>query len=194
VEVLLTDFRDHLIQMLKTPFGLSESGVTAASRIAKILSQGTPTCNRLGTINPLIDEMIFLASNTKMRDKNSSELFHSFSAISNRLQWYRRPGLHSPKFMNGHANAEIIGPMGLHVRDDIKVGVTLMRRHLTYPDHHHFPEEVYIVLSDGLWRQNQEPWWSPGTGGYVYNKPDVLHAIKSVETPLCAIWCLNLKD
>jgi hypothetical protein len=107
----------------------------------------------------------YLASNTKMRDRNSSELFRSFSAISNTLQWYRRPGLSTLKFMNGHANAEIIGPMGLNVRDDIKVGVTLMRQHLTYPDHHHFSEEVYMALSDGFLRQNQEPWWSPGPGG-----------------------------
>jgi hypothetical protein len=190
----LTNFRDHLIQMLKTPFGISENGIVAARIIAKTLIQVTPTYNMVRTINPLIDEMNWLASNTKMRDKNCSELFCSFSAISNKLRWYRHPGPHSPKFMNGHANAEIIGPMGLHVRDDIKVGVTLMRQHLTYPDHHHSPEEIYIVLSDGFWRQNQEPWWSPGLGGYVYNKSDISHAMKSVETPLCAIWCLNLKD
>jgi hypothetical protein len=110
------------------------------------------------------------------------------------LQWYKRTAHNSPKFMNGHANADIIGPMGLHVHNDIKIGVTLMRRYLTYPDHHHLPEEVYIVLSDGLWRQNQEPWWSPGPGAYVYNKPNIIHAMKSVETPLCAIWCLNLKN
>ena len=143
METLLTDFNNYLIQMLKTPFGLSKNGAAAARRIAKILNQESLSSNSEGTINPLIDEMDYLISNIKMRDKNSSELFRSFSSISNTLQWYRRPELNSPKFMNGHANAEIIGPRGLHVRNDIKVGVTLMRRHLTYPDHHHAPEEVY---------------------------------------------------
>jgi hypothetical protein len=193
MEVLLTDFKDHLIQMLKMPFGISKNGVSAALSIAKALSQVSLTYNGEVTMNPLIDEMDYLALNTNMGDKNSCELFRSFSAISNTLQWYRRPGRHSPEFMNGHANAEIIGPMGLYDRDDIRVGVTIMRRHITYPDHRHSPEEVYIVLSDGYWRQNQEPWWSPGPGGYVYNKSDIIHAMKSVETPLCAIWCLNLK-
>ena len=84
--------------------------------------------------------------------------------------------------------------MGLNVSDNFKVGVTLKRQHLTYPDHHHFPEEVYIVLSDGFWRQNQEPWWSPGPGGYVYNQQGISHAMKSVEKSLCAIWCLNLEN
>ena len=193
MKVLFKDFRDNLIQMLKTPFGISKNGEMVACGIAKILSQVSLTYNGNGATSPLIDEIDYLALNTKMRDKNSYELFRSFSAISNTLQWYRRPGRHSQEFMNGHANAEIIGPKGLHISEDIKVGVTLMRPHLTYPDHHHSPEEVYIALSDGYWRQNQEPWRSPGPGGYVYNKSSILHAMKSVETPLCAIWCLDLK-
>jgi hypothetical protein len=135
---LLTDFKELLIQMLKMPFGISKDGVTASQRIAKTLSQVSLTFNSDKTINPLIDGMDYLASNTKMRD-------------------------------------------------DIKVDTTLMRRHFTYPDHHHSPEEVYIVLSDWFWRHNQEPWWSPGLGAYIYNKLDTPHAMKSVETPLYAI-------
>ena len=180
---MLIDFRNHLVQMLKMPSCISESSVIAARLIAKKLSQLSPTCKSKRTINPLIDEVDYLAVNTKMRDKNSSKLFHSISAIFNTLQWYRRLELHLPQFKNGHVNAEIIGPMGLNVSDNFKVGVTLMRQHLPCPDHHHLPEEVYIVLSDGFWRQNQEPWWSPGPGGYVYNQQDISHAMESVEHP-----------
>jgi hypothetical protein len=194
MDFLLADFKDNLIQMLKTPFGISENGLLASRRIARTLSQVRPSNKRIGTINPLIDEINWLALNTKMRDKNSIKLFSSLASISTTLHWYKRNGLHSQQFINGHANAEIIGPMGLHIRDDVKVGVTLMRPHLTYPDHHHLPEEVYLVLSDGLWRQKQGAWWTPGPGGYVYNESDILHAMQSVETPLCAIWCLDLKD
>ncbi len=136
--------------MLETLFGISKKGVTAARRCKKNLSQVSLTCKSVGTTNLLFDEMDYLASNIKIRDKNSSELFNSFYAISNALQWYRRPDFHSPKFINGHANAEIIGPMGLHISNDIKVSITLMRRHLIYPDHRHSPEEVYTVLSDGF--------------------------------------------
>jgi hypothetical protein len=35
MKVLLADFRNHLIQMLKTPFGISKNGVMAARYIAK---------------------------------------------------------------------------------------------------------------------------------------------------------------
>ena len=116
--------------------------------------------------------MDYLASNTKMRDKNSSVLFRSFFAISNKLQWYGGPRHNSPKFMNGHINAEIVVTKGLYFRDDIKVGVTPMHQHLIYSDHHHPPEEVYIVLSDGFWQQNRGQWWAPSPGGYVYSMSD----------------------
>jgi len=54
--------------MLKMPFGISKDGVTASQRIAKTLSQVSLTFNSEKTINPLIDGMDYLASNTKMRD------------------------------------------------------------------------------------------------------------------------------
>jgi len=192
MQSLLTDFRSQLIKLLNTPSGISEIGVTAARRLAKNLDQGTPTYGNTGTINPFSDEMGFLNANSEASRSNGHELFCSFAAISNALPWYKHSEPDTPNFDNGHANAEIIGLKGVQVRDDIRVGATLMRPGLTYPDHHHLPEEVYIVLSEGLWRQNNEPWWSPGLGGYVYNPPDILHAMKSVEAPLCAIWCMNV--
>jgi hypothetical protein len=45
MEVLLTDFKEHLIQKLKTPFGISQNGVTASRGIAKTLSQVPLTFN-----------------------------------------------------------------------------------------------------------------------------------------------------
>ena len=61
---------------------------------------------------------------------------------------------------------------------------------ITYPDHRHPPEEVYIVLSNGQWRQGSGPWHAPGVGGIVYNPHDIVHAMRSGDSPLLAIWCL----
>ena len=59
-----------------------------------------------------------------------------------------------------------------------------------YPDHRHPPEEIYVVLSGGQWRQGSNPWHEPGTGGLVYNPPNVVHAMRSTEQPLLALWFL----
>ena len=99
---------------------------------------------------------------------------------------------HNPDFMSGHINAQIIGPGGLEIRQDVIVGITLMRPELDYPDHQHEPKEIYLVLSNGCWRQNHGDWHSPDLGGLVYNPNNIMHGMQSQESPLMALWCLPL--
>lgn len=117
----------------------------------------------------------------------------SFEALEPHLTWTRRATVGptaSSNFIDGHANAMIVGPNGLEPRDDVWVGVSLLAPHVRYPDHNHAPEEVYLVLSDGKFRQGEGDWFEPGIGGSFYNTPDIKHAMASDDVPLFAIWCL----
>lgn len=108
------------------------------------------------------------------------------------LPWYRRPEPALPDFMAGHANAVLIGPGGWIGSARLLIGVTVMAPDTVYPDHHHPPAEGYVVLSEGQWRQEQDAWKSPGVGGWVYNPPDIVHAMRSGLQPLLAVWYLPL--
>lgn len=108
------------------------------------------------------------------------------------LSWYQKTGTQDDGFSAGHANAQIIGPNGLFQSQQILVGVTLMFPNLLYPEHQHPPEEVYVTLSEGSWWQQGGAWHSPGTQGYVYNPPNIMHAMRSTQQPLLALWCLNV--
>lgn len=122
----------------------------------------------------------------------AAALADALAAIEPQLCWQRRPGAEDVpgNFVDGHANATIVGEGGLEVRGDVRVGVSLLAPHVTYPDHRHPPEELYAVLSPGFWRQDAKPWHEPGPGGVVYNHPNVVHAMRSTSTPLLAVWCL----
>lgn len=122
----------------------------------------------------------------------AAALANALAAIEPQLCWQRRPGAEDVpgNFVDGHANATIVGEGGLEVRGDVRVGVSLLAPHVTYPDHRHPPEELYAVLSPGFWRQDAKPWHEPGPGGVVYNHPNVVHAMRSTSTPLLAVWCL----
>jgi quercetin dioxygenase-like cupin family protein len=111
--------------------------------------------------------------------------------LAPQMVWRHRPS-DDAVFTEGHANAAIVGPEAdaLEQRHDVRVGISLMAPGITYPDHRHPPEEVYIVLSPGQWRQGAGSWHEPGAGGIVYNPPDIVHAMRSSEHPLLAIWCL----
>jgi quercetin dioxygenase-like cupin family protein len=119
-------------------------------------------------------------------------LAKAFADIEPQLNWKARAGADptDERFLNGHANAIIVGPEGLEIRPDVRIGVSLMAPHTRYPDHRHPPEEIYAVLSEGEWRQASNPWHEPGIGGLVYNPPDIVHAMRSTEAPLLALWFL----
>ncbi|MBY5407481.1 transcriptional regulator [Rhizobium leguminosarum] len=122
-----------------------------------------------------------------------TRLIEGFKGIEPMLEWHRRTKYDhtaSGNFVDGHANAMIIGPGGLEERSDLWIGVTLMAPHVRYPDHDHAPEEVYLVLSEGEFQQGEGDWFSPGIGGSFYNIPGIRHAMRSLDAPLFAFWVL----
>jgi quercetin dioxygenase-like cupin family protein len=116
----------------------------------------------------------------------------AFAAVEPRLEWKSRAGAeaHGEAFLTGHANAALVGSEGLEIRGDVWIGVSLMAPGTRYPDHRHPPEEIYVVLSRGEWRQADKLWHEPGIGGLVYNPPNIVHAMRSMEEPLLALWFL----
>ncbi len=120
-------------------------------------------------------------------------LVRSFKALEPNLTWTRRAKSDhtaSANFIDGHANAMIVGPNGYEERDDVWVGVSLLAPHVRYPDHNHGPEEVYLVLSNSKFQHGEEDWFEPGIGGQFHNTPNIRHAMASGDEPLFAIWCL----
>lgn len=121
-----------------------------------------------------------------------AQLSAALNDVAADLRWERRPNADSGAdgFFDGHANAVLAGPRGLERRDDVVVGVSLMAPRVRYPDHQHLPEEFYVVLSPGQWRQGDGPWYEPGPGGVVYHPPRMPHAMRSGDSPLLALWFL----
>lgn len=119
---------------------------------------------------------------------------HCLSQLAGQLSWYRRKGVEpaDEPLYGSHANAIIVGPGGIEQRDDVWIGCSVVAPGIRYPDHDHPPEEVYLVLSEGYWRQEQNAWFEPGIGGVVYNSPGIVHAMKSGERTLLATWCLRV--
>ena len=119
-------------------------------------------------------------------------LASAFATIEGDLRWQRRlsadPG--NAAFWNGHANAMILGPGGLEVRDDLWVGATIMAPGTLYDTHTHPPAEVYLPLSPGQWWNADMDWADPGLGGFIYNPPGIQHAMRAGKTPFLALWVL----
>lgn len=116
----------------------------------------------------------------------------AFQELEPEIAWSARADRQTddPNFPNAHATGMIIGDGGLEARNDLRMGASLLAPETFYPNHQHPPEEVYIALSPGNWRQEAGPWNEPGIGGLVYNPPNIIHAMQSGASPLLAIWML----
>jgi len=124
-----------------------------------------------------------------------SDIGRALADVAPRLTWSRRRNADpvNEVFWNGHANATIIGPGGLEERPDVWIGTTLMGPDVTYINHRHPPEEVYVALTDGEWWNAEMDWTAPGIGGLIYNPPGILHAMRSGPKPFIAVWCLPIE-
>ena len=142
---------------------------------------------------PVCEQFLEGALDIDSEARALNALVARFKAIEPLLAWKYRATYDdsaSENFPTSHANAMIVGPGALESRADVWLGLTLMAPHVRYPDHHHQPEETYLVLSEGEFMHGDSGWFSPGVGGSFYNTPDIRHAMRSGEKPLLAFWAL----
>ena len=162
-------------------------------RIAAALAVPTPRRERPGS-RLAVQAHLEDALAVKTESPALRRLIEAFRRIEPDLEWVRRADhdrTASADFAEGHANAMILGPAGLEHRRDVWIGVSLLAPRVRYPDHSHAPEETYLVLSDGEFRQGGGAWFTPGVGGSFYNVPDIVHAMRAKDTPLLAFWALR---
>lgn len=119
------------------------------------------------------------------------DLAAAFQALEPHLSWRTRAMTNgAPGFAEGHASARVLDPTGLEQRGGLVAGFSLVAPGVTYPEHNHPPEEIYLVLSGGEWWQTGGAWHAPGPGGIVHNPPGIGHAMRGTSVPLLAIWFL----
>jgi Dimethlysulfonioproprionate lyase len=167
--------------------GVDESVRVAAERIFGALRTPSGEAGRRGGSVACLPPSANGTGNARALQGAVGALADAFDVIERQLHWKIRAGAETQgeSFLNGHANATIVGSEGLAIRRDVWIGVTLIVSHMRHPDHRHLPEEIYIALSSGEWRQASKPWHEPGIGKLVYNPPNVVHAICDRRTSRC---------
>ncbi|MDE2444641.1 MAG: transcriptional regulator [Alphaproteobacteria bacterium] len=192
--------RDRSLQdfvvALQASFAAATKPETETQFITKLFSALEVPGTRVQPIAmslPVCSHLKIAFANARARPQ-VAELAKAFEVIEPQLAWKRRAssGPHaSENWLEGHANAVIIGLGGLEERSDVTVGVSLMAPDVRYPDHTHPPEELYMVLSDSHFQHGDEAWRIPGIGGTFHNSPGIQHAMASIaEQPLLAIWTM----
>lgn len=166
----------------------------SVAKIFSALKTACPTSDLNATRLPVCQHLVEAANPEQFSDPVLRHVIETFCCLEPELEWRLRDGHWrgaSDNFPESHANALIVGPGGLEPRHDVSLGVSLVAPHVRYPDHNHPPEETYLVMSDGDFRNDDTNWLSLEPGGTFYNPPGITHVMRSNARPLFAFWALK---
>lgn len=129
-------------------------------------------------------------------DERLSGLLTPLRALLPFLMWSsRKAGAgEDDRFVTRHLHGLVTGSKATLACSSLTLGIAVLQPDCVYPIHQHPPAEFYLVLSDGQWYREDRGWWRPGRGGVVLNPPHCLHAMRSGESPLVAVWGLLTSD
>ncbi|MCK0151580.1 dimethylsulfoniopropionate lyase [Marivita sp. S6314] len=169
---------------------------TAVRIVFNCLKSPAPQSNQTPGRLPVCTHLAPLAEPQRFDDPSLRQVMTDFMALEPRLEWRRRVGSRtgaSDSFEDGHANVLLVGPGGLEDRTDVWLGASLLAPHVQYPDHRHTPEETYLVMSKGGFRQGHNAWVDVEAGDTFYNVYNIIHSMRSCDEPLFAFWALREK-
>lgn len=124
---------------------------------------------------------------TAVAQLSDTPLGLAFSPIASEVPW--RP---SDRITDGGTQTVVCDLTESLDSRDVRVGLTLLDAHRSYPTHQHPPQELYYVISG-------DAWWRFGgavdevvvpADSLLYNHPNDLHAMRCDNQPLLALWVL----
>ena len=118
------------------------------------------------------------------------ELCTAANAIFDHLHWKINKnyiGIFPSRFFDNEAFVEMIGPNGLLLCDEVRVGFLILGEDIYYPSHHHEATELYHPVSGtGLWQQGEGDEVSKPPATPIYHEEWENHAMRTTNP------CLNL--
>lgn len=147
-------------------------------RINRVLNSNAAVCGREYQPKPVLSHLRRALDNGRM--ERHAPFIRSLEAVTDTLTWeygYERV----PRGLkNKYAYAELAGPNGPVLTDEIILGLVLFAPGCTYPAHaHEGITESYICLS-GTVSENDQGVYAPGS--LIFNPPEQLHRITVADT------------
>ena len=117
----------------------------------------------------------------------------AIATIAPRLRWVQTAAytdaLLGEGFTQNYAWCDLIGPQGFFPGNDFILGLLMLGRQQHYKDHFHPAPELYWPLTaPSLWRKGDSAFVPRQQGEVIWHPASVVHATKTVDKPLLALW------
>jgi len=92
-------------------------------------------------------------------------------------------------FLDNYAWTEVLGLRGPMHSERLACGFLLLGPRTHYPSHRHAAEELYVPLSGRAeWQQADAVWRRHEPGTVIQHRSEELHAMRTLDEPLLAIY------
>lgn len=93
------------------------------------------------------------------------------------------------EFLDGYGWVELFGTRGHFANDVLAGGFLLLGPGISYPDHHHVAEEIYVPLTGGTrWRKGEGGFVLRAADEVIHHPSNVNHAMRTGAEPLLALY------
>ena len=134
----------------------------------------------------------YLNSCLQFPKKSNKALIDNMHQISPLLRWQvnkNYKNVYSDLFFDNESFVEIIGPSGLLIQDNIRVGFLLLGEDILYPSHYHEAIELYHIISGvSMWQMHKDKFLKKEPGDYVFHDECVPHSMKTIGKPVLALF------
>ncbi|MGQ0486099.1 MAG: dimethylsulfonioproprionate lyase family protein [Hyphomicrobiales bacterium] len=123
-----------------------------------------------------------------------AKLAAALAAVEDRLNWCQSAGysdaLLGEGFLANYGWCEFVGSAGFFPGADFRLGLLLLGPHRHYRDHYHPAPELYWPLTGPSdWKRGAGGFETRAAGETVWHKPFIMHATRTQDMPLLAVWC-----
>ena len=117
----------------------------------------------------------------------------AIATIAPHLRWVQTAAytdaLLGEGFTQNYAWCDLIGPQGFFPGNDFILGLLMLGPQQHYKDHFHPAPELYWPLTaPSLWRKGDSAFVPRQQGEVIWHPASVVHATKTVDKPLLALW------
>ena len=134
----------------------------------------------------------FLNSCIKNTPKKYKVIAEATQKIKELLYWKvndNYKNVYPDHFFQNESFVEIIGPSGLLICPNIRVGFLLLGKDVFYPSHNHEALELYTIISgSSLWQINDEKFAKKSPGDQIFHDLWMPHSMKTDGQPVLALF------
>lgn len=92
-------------------------------------------------------------------------------------------------FLDQYGWIKLLGPDGYWNSDELSSGFLILGDNITYPQHRHQAEEIYLPISgNAQWYREHDGWQEQPAGTVIHHPGGIGHAMRTWGEPLIALY------